>query len=516
MLLRFFLYFTCSVLIYTLAAHIFVIVWFLILAICEILWRYFRSINSLIQPILLLFFWVIVAWVATYSTNIRNTTFTSTALESWSQALSGTIVQWLKNNDYVLDTIFGEILLRKSEEQYQYWQRILISGYFSKIDIDRQWWLFVKNLSIPSFLLWEFDYNMRLWTKWYVGDLYSSNGIILPKITKTEWVLKDWGGIQIFTTYLNNINMRLFEVRQTIKDRVTALYSSSLDQSLLLGMLTWDISRMTKSEYQLFVDANLVHLVAVSGGNLIMLVIFLNIFFFWLPYKVRMLFILLWLAGYVLLVWSDTSVLRAFVMWGLALAALLLGRISSVWRLLMFAWIILLCINPYALFYDLWFILSFSALSGILLFQKFIHTLINFDIFSQKTQKFLDEYLIVNLWASLWVFPFLIFFVWSMNILWFIGNIFVLPLVPLVMVFWWLSLMLDIWFLSKWLIYWTELLLLFITKVAEFSRDLWLYLSSEWSAKLLFFVFIFSLYFFVYYYFTHFLNNIDKQEIDLY
>ncbi|MBU0627382.1 ComEC/Rec2 family competence protein [Patescibacteria group bacterium] len=44
---------------------------------------------------------------------------------------------------------------------------------------------------------------------------------------------------------------------------------------MVLGMLIGDRSEIPPDDYQTFVDSGLVHLIAVSGGNIIMIVVFL-------------------------------------------------------------------------------------------------------------------------------------------------------------------------------------------------------------------------------------------------
>ena len=61
----------------------------------------------------------------------------------------------------------------------------------------------------------------------------------------------------------------------------------------------------------------------------------------------------------------DSSVLRAVCMGSLSLVALLVGKGASLRRLLGMVYIGMLCYNPYFLVYDVGFLLSFSAVLGI-------------------------------------------------------------------------------------------------------------------------------------------------------
>lgn len=57
-------------------------------------------------------------------------------------------------------------------------------------------------------------------------------------------------------------------------------------------MLIGDRSMMTEDDYKLFIDSGIVHIIAVSGGNIVMLVLFLQLILFWVPFYARIVIIL--------------------------------------------------------------------------------------------------------------------------------------------------------------------------------------------------------------------------------
>ena len=123
--------------------------------------------------------------------------------------------------------------------------------------------------------------------------------------------------------------------------------------ALGLGMLIGDRSLFAPSEYKDFISSGLVHLVAVSGGNIAIMVAFASLLLFWVPFSIRIVLLIIVVLGYAYLVGSDSSVIRATIMALLTLAALLPGRQISIWRLLAYAWTLMLLWNPYYLVYDL-------------------------------------------------------------------------------------------------------------------------------------------------------------------
>ena len=55
----------------------------------------------------------------------------------------------------------------------------------------------------------------------------------------------------------------------------------------MLGMTIGDRSQIEQSRYDQFISSGLVHLIAVSGGNIAIVVLFVGMLIFWLPFYVR-------------------------------------------------------------------------------------------------------------------------------------------------------------------------------------------------------------------------------------
>ena len=90
-----------------------------------------------------------------------------------------------------------------------------------------------------------------------------------------------------------------------------------------------------------------------------MIVVFLGAILFWMPFYIRNAFIILGVIFFAILSGNDSSVIRALIMSILSLLALFWGREVQIWRLLKYAFVLMLCYNPYFLVYDLGFLLSF-------------------------------------------------------------------------------------------------------------------------------------------------------------
>lgn len=90
-----------------------------------------------------------------------------------------------------------------------------------------------------------------------------------------------------------------------------------------------------------------------------MIIVFLSAVLFFLPFYLRNAVIICGVIAFALIAGGDSSVVRALIMSVLSLLALFRGREVKIWRLMRYAFVLMLCYNPYLLAYDLGFLLSF-------------------------------------------------------------------------------------------------------------------------------------------------------------
>ena len=255
-----------------------------------------------------------------------------------------------------------------------------------------------------------------------------------------------WFFGQILLYSFKPLNSIFFESLQTSNNNFLANYKNLLLQrifeiypqdawAILAWMLIGDRSHMRYRQYRQFVDTGLVHILVVSGGNLMILLWAIMILLFFVPFYLRLIIGGVVISLYFLLVWWDSSVLRAWIMAMILLFSLAVGKEFLVWRILWTAWILMLLFNPRFLIYDLGFLLSFGALSGIIVVVRLIQMMSKFNFF-QKVLLFFG----VPLGAFLWVAPILLFWIGEINLLSVLLNILVVPLVPLIMIWGFLSL----------------------------------------------------------------------------
>ena len=387
---------------------------------------------------------------------------------------------------YIFQDGAGREYFLKSEKSYKIWDEIRLNWYVSIwytgakniFNFRKQFDVFKIKPDFQSIFHYEFDYPKWEMMKWYYWTIYEQNSIK----TNNSW---------------RNISF-IQKIRKNLQEMIISAYWETPQAGLVLWMLVWDRSQIPSEDYDTFVDSWLVHIIAVSGWNIVMIVVFLSAILFFIPFYPRNAIILLTIILYSLVCWLDSSVFRATIMWWLSLLALFWGREIDIWRAMWTAFVIMLIVNPYFLTYDVWFLLSFSAIIWIVYFSAFIEKLSKKraenqpkqskkekQTFKAKLQNFLKncvkDYIIPTLWATMWVLPIMLFFMWWTNLLWIVANFFVSPIIAIVMIYGFISTILfnilprNIFILpEKWLInyiYW----------ISQTTAKFGIYLQAKWN-----------------------------------
>ncbi len=233
----------------------------------------------------------------------------------------------------------------------------------------------------------------------------------------------------------------LGQVRESFFQTVVSRFGKTITAWLILGMTIGDRSLIEDERYNQFISSGLVHLIAVSGGNIAIVVIFVGMLLFWLPFYLRQGVLILAVIWYAMIVGNDSSVIRATMMWLLTLFAIFPWRQLSIWRSLAYARCGMLFYNPYYLIYDLWFGLSFSAVIGIVVAEYYYK---RYNSSSEKIKnrlslifhKIVSLYIVPTIGAMIWVLPLLLYTMPQTNILSPFINMLIVPFVPLLTVLW--------------------------------------------------------------------------------
>jgi competence protein ComEC len=199
-----------------------------------------------------------------------------------------------------------------------------------------------------------------------------------------------------------------------------------LGNGLLLGVK----SALGEDIEQDFRRTGIIHIVVLSGYNVMLVVAFIMFCFsFLLPFQLRIVAGIIAIVCFALIVGLSATVIRASVMAVLVLLAQVLGRRYNVLRALLLAGAVMLIINPYLLIYDIGFQLSFMATLGlILIVPQFEST-----VMTTESRLGWREFFLATLSTQIAVLPLLMYHIGQVSLIAIVVNVLVLPVVPLAM-----------------------------------------------------------------------------------
>ncbi len=223
---------------------------------------------------------------------------------------------------------------------------------------------------------------------------------------------------------------------QNLREHIKTYFKENIRQKSIYNMsvalLLGEKQNLSPSIYNDFKQSGTVHILAISGLHIGILLLFLNFVFKPLKNKYPWLFlflILLFLWFYAFLTGFSPSVLRAVMMFSFLQIGLMRRRQSNIYNSLFVAAFFMLIVQPQYIF-RVGFQMSFIAVLSIISF---------YPIFSRccKVQnKFLQWFIDlfwVSLAAQLGVLPFTIFYFHQFPVYFFLANLFTIPLLFLIL-----------------------------------------------------------------------------------
>jgi competence protein ComEC len=239
-----------------------------------------------------------------------------------------------------------------------------------------------------------------------------------------------------------------------------------LGTGLLLGVK----QSLGESLEEAFRTAGIMHIVVLSGYNMMIVIMFVSSFLaFFFPQRVQLFFGAIAICAFTLMVGLGASVVRASVMALLVLLAQATGRTYAVLRALFAVGVLMLLLNPYLLVYDVGFQLSFIATLGLIVVAPAIERYALFmpSIFG------LRGFLITTVAVQIFVTPILLYQIGEFSIVAVFVNLAVLPMVAPAMLLTFLTGVLGFFHagLGTLMGYFAYLSLGYIITIAEFASS---------------------------------------------
>lgn len=214
-------------------------------------------------------------------------------------------------------------------------------------------------------------------------------------------------------------------------------YLPEPEASLLVGMLFGRSVKFSKDLYQSLIATGTIHVVALSGMNLTVLINFIGKIVYPLGKKLSILANIIAIIIFVVFVGASPTIVRAGIMASLSLLAIYFGRQKSVFLNLFIAGIIMIFLEP-SLLKNLSFQLSFLSTLGILVFApqpiktQFTNNLTQ-DIYLEL-KRLIKENLRTTLAAQVAVLPLIIFTFSQVSLISPLTNLFISFLITPIMI----------------------------------------------------------------------------------
>jgi competence protein ComEC len=240
--------------------------------------------------------------------------------------------------------------------------------------------------------------------------------------------------------YLNNQNSLVLSKYQTLYGRAndirkqinTTLKSNSISKenlSVINALLLGQRQEVSKNTYKSFTSSGAVHILAISGLHIGLLLLILTVLFKPITYfkhgKIIVsitIVMLLW--TYTFIVGMSASVVRAVTMFSLFTFAIYSNRITNTYNTLVISAFLLLLWNPYYIF-DIGFQMSYSAVFAIIWIKPLFDNLWRPKFYISRK---LWDVFSVTLSAQFGILPLSLFYFHQFPGLFFITNIVIIPL----------------------------------------------------------------------------------------
>ncbi len=242
-----------------------------------------------------------------------------------------------------------------------------------------------------------------------------------------------------FQVLWNEPSFILFRSLQWFRDQLLSKIEQSFpkNEALFLGgILLWARESMERDLLQDFNASGLTHIIAVSGANITIIILFCSFCFAYFPPLLRTSLLFCIIVLFVLLVGLTPPVLRAACMWVIIYMVTQSGRQVQTFTLLCLVLLVFTVYNPLSLVYDISLQLSFWAVLGVIYFYPIFEKVFSF------LPKFLmiRESILMTLSATLTTLPLMILNFWQFSLVAPLSNLFVWWTIPLAMLGWFLSL----------------------------------------------------------------------------
>ena len=259
----------------------------------------------------------------------------------------------------------------------------------------------------------EFDYNNYLHSKNISGTLAIYN-------------IED---LKIIDNKVNTFQEFLYSARKKLAEIIADLHSGETT-ALLKGLILADRSDINYETKTEFINAGVVHILAVSGLHVGFIALIFFALFGRLNLYLRSIITIAGVISFMFITGVPPSVFRASVMAVIIILAFLSNRTTNIYNSLAVAALLILIINPAEIF-NPGFQLSFSAVLSIAYFYPILRKAINARI-RNKSLRNLLLFSAVSISAQIGTLPFTLNYFGKLSFVAIFANLIVIPLVGVI------------------------------------------------------------------------------------
>lgn len=217
-------------------------------------------------------------------------------------------------------------------------------------------------------------------------------------------------------------------LRSTINSKLKHHNFKANELAIINALLLGQRQDISKEIYSTYADAGVIHILAVSGLHIGILLFLFNFLLKPLEHfkygkNIKALFIVILLWSFAIIAGLSASVVRAVTMFSIIAIAMNLKRPTNIYNTLAFSIFVLLLIKPEFLF-DVGFQLSYLAVFSIVILQPMLYNLVHIKY---KFFDFFWKIFTVTVAAQIGVIPISLYYFHQFPSLFFLSNLIIVP-----------------------------------------------------------------------------------------
>jgi competence protein ComEC len=227
----------------------------------------------------------------------------------------------------------------------------------------------------------------------------------------------------------NPVRQKLVQVKQTFVRQMEILFPEP-QNSFLAGILIGLRKTIPMDLTEALSITGTTHVIAISGFNITIIASVIDgLLLFFFSRRVSFVLALVAILLFVIMVGASASAVRAGIMGILGMLAMNVGRISSINNALALTAALMLLFNPQILHFDLGFLLSFTALMGLVYLGPIINE------WFYRIPKSINFYLVPSIAAYIATLPILLIYFNRLSLVAIPVNVLILAAIPMAMLF---------------------------------------------------------------------------------